>query len=84
MKFSPKREFNFSDIHVQEVLCEISKLNLSLWGQMHDIPAKPKDVVAPFLTLIFNASLRNGIFCDVLKIARVSPIPKSGNKKKTK
>ena len=52
---------------------------------MHDIPAKllkdSKDVVAPFLTLIFNASLRNGSFCDVLKIARVSPIRKSGNKK---
>ena len=51
----------------------------------HDnIPAKlvkdSKDVVAPFLKLIFNASLSNGIFPDDFKIARVSPIYKSGNK----
>jgi hypothetical protein len=30
-----------------------------------------KYVVAPFLTLIFNASLSNGIFPDDFKIARV-------------
>ena len=37
-------------------------------------------VVAPSLTLIFNASLSNGIFPHDFKIARVSPIHKSGNK----
>ena len=50
-----------------------------------NIPVKlikdSKDVVAPFLILIFNASLSNGIFPDDFKIARVSPIYKSGDRK---
>ena len=84
MKFSAQKEFNFSDIHIQEVLNEISKLNTSKSVGPDNIPAKlikdSKDVVAPFLTLLFNASLSNGIFPDDFKIARVSPIHKSGNK----
>ena len=63
MKSSSKKEFNFSDIHVQEILYEISRLNASKSVGPDDIPAKLfKYVVAPFLTLIFNASLKSGIF----------------------
>ena len=52
----------------------------------HDnIPVKllkdASDVVAPFLVKIFN-SLRHGIFPDELKTARITPIHKSGDKKK--
>ena len=50
MESSPKKEFNFSDIHVQEVLYEISKLSTSKSVGPDDIPAKllkdSKDVVA--------------------------------------
>jgi hypothetical protein len=85
MKFSAQKEFNFSDIHIQEVLNKISKLNTSKSVGPDNIPAKlvkdSKDVVAPFLTLIFNASLSNGIFPDDFKIARVSPIHKLETKK---
>jgi hypothetical protein len=85
MKFSAKEQFNFRDIHIQEVLREISNLNTSKSAGSDNIPAKlikdAKDVVAPFLTIIFNASLKSGIFPDDFKIARVSPIYKSGNKK---
>ena len=52
MKFSAQKEFNFSDIHIQEVLNEISKLNISKWVGPDNIPAKlvkdSKDIVAPF------------------------------------
>ena len=85
MVSSPKKEFNVSDIHVQEVLYEFNKLNTSKSVGPDDIPAKLlqdlKDVVASFLTLIFNVFLKSGIFPDDLKIASVSPIHKSGNKK---
>ena len=85
MKFSAKEQFNFRDIHIQEVLREISNLNTSKSAGSDNIPAKlikdAKDVVAPFLTIIFNASLKSGIFPDDFKIAKVSPIYKSGNKK---
>jgi hypothetical protein len=39
------------------------------------------DAVAPFLVLIFDISLKHGIFPDDLKTARISPIHKSGDKK---
>jgi hypothetical protein len=62
-KFSAQKEFNFSDIHILEVLNEISKLNTSKSVGPDNIPAKlvkdSKDVVAPFLTLLFNASLKD-------------------------
>ena len=52
MKFSAQTEFNFSDIHIQEVLNEISKLNTSKSVGPDNIPAKlvkdSKDVVALF------------------------------------
>ena len=54
-------------------------------GPDTDIPVKlikdSKYVVAPFLTLIFIASLSNGIFPDDFKITRVSLIYKSGDRK---
>jgi hypothetical protein len=34
MNFSAQKKFNFSDIHIQVVLYEISKLNTSLWDQI--------------------------------------------------
>ena len=53
--------------------------------QSFNNPAKllkdASDVVAPFLVEIFNSSLRNGIFPDELKIARITPIHKFGDKK---
>ncbi len=53
MKFSAKEQFNFRDIHIQEVLREISNLNTSKSAGSDNIPAKlikdAKDVVAPFL-----------------------------------
>lgn len=38
-------------------------------------------VVSESLDAIFNASLQSGIFPDELKLAKVSPVLKSGDKK---
>ena len=85
MKFTAQNQFIFKSIHVQDVVNEIGKLNVSKSTGTDNIPAKllrdSKDVVAPFLALIFNTSLNNCIFPDDLKTARISPIYKSGNKK---
>ena len=85
MKFTAQNQFIFKSIHVQDVVNEIGKLNVSKSTGPDNIPAKllrdSKDVVAPFLALIFNTSLNNCIFPDDLKTARISPIYKSGNKK---
>ena len=37
-------------------------------------------IIAPLLTTLFNNCLRSGIFPDELKIARVIPLYKSGDK----
>jgi hypothetical protein len=88
MDFSAQKKFNFSDIHIQEILYEISKLNTSksVGVGPDNIPVKlikdSKDVVAPFLTLIFNAFLSIGIFPDDFKIGKSkSNLYKSGDRK---
>ena len=52
MDFSAQKKSNFSDIHIQEILYEISNLNTSKSGGPDNIPIKlikdSKDVVAPF------------------------------------
>ena len=40
-----------------------------------------KEVVSPLLAHIFNVSINNGIFPNKLKVARVLPIYKEGDKK---
>ena len=39
------------------------------------------DLIAKLLTMIFNSSLMNGVFPDIWKIARITPIFKSDAKK---
>jgi hypothetical protein len=80
MDFSAQKKFNFSDIHIQEILYEISKLNISksVGVGPDNIPVKlikdSKDVVAPFLTI--------GIFPDDFKIGKIkSNLYKSGDRK---
>ena len=51
---------------------------------IHNIPNKIlKDscqVIAPFLTDIFNFSITSNIFPDDLKVGKVSPVHKSGDR----
>ena len=65
---------------------ELDKLNSSKSTGPDNIPVKllkdSKETVTPFLAYIFNTSLCSGIFPDNLKMAKVSPIYKEGDKKK--
>jgi hypothetical protein len=77
--------FEFATVDSTIVLNELEKLNSSKSTGPDNIPVKllkdSKETVAPFLAYIFNTSLCSGIFPDNLKVARVSPIYKEGNKK---
>ena len=51
---------------------------------IHNIPSKilkgSCQVIAPFLTDIFNFSVTSNIFLDDLKVGRASPVHKSGDR----
>ena len=86
MKFKAHQNFNFRNINLHKVLKELEKLKTSKSTGHDNIQVKllkdASDVVAPFLVKIFNSSLRHGIFPNELKTARITPIHKSGDKKK--
>ncbi|CAB4037744.1 Hypothetical predicted protein, partial [Paramuricea clavata] len=77
--------FEFATVDSTIVLNELEKLNSSKSTGPDNIPVKllkdSKETIAPFLAYIFNTSLCSGIFPDNLKVARVSPIYKEGDKK---
>ena len=77
--------FNFSNITDDAVLREILKLksNKGVVGPDNISPKLIKDsveVIAPYLSYIFNLSLSEGKFPDDWKSARVCPIFKSGKR----
>ena len=77
-------EFHFAVINNDTILKKISKIKPNKALGLDKIPGKLlKDtaaVVTPFLNLIFNLSLAEGIFPSDWKNAKVSPIYKSGNR----
>ena len=77
-------KFEFTSITVEEVLSELKNLNGNKSSGPDNISPKfLKDscyIIAPILTIIFNQSLKTGIFSDDWALARVSPIFKSGIK----
>ena len=76
--------FVFHKVTTFQVEKAMKKLIKSKATGIHNIPNKVlKDscqVVAPFLTDIFNFSFTSNIFPDDLKIGKVSPVHKSGDK----
>lgn len=77
-------EFHIAVINNDTILNKLSKIKSNKALGLDKISGKLlKDtaiVVAPFLNLIFNSSLAEGIFSSDWKNARVSPIQKSGNR----
>jgi hypothetical protein len=77
-------KFEFKSITVEEVLSELKNLKGNKSSGPDNISPKfLKDscyIIAPILTIIFNQSLKTGIFPDDWALARVSPIFKSGIK----
>lgn len=78
--------FNFSDINVSSVALRLQNLKASKATGLDNIPAKVlkviSHIIAPSLTAIFSLSLNMGIYVDEWKLARLSPIYKSEDRRK--
>ena len=76
--------FFLHPIRVQEVINHINELNPSKSGGRLGIPIKyiklSVNVIAPILTNFYNHCITTGCFPDILKIAEVIPLYKSGPK----
>ncbi len=72
----------FKEVSETEILRFLSNLTISKASGLDQISAKVLKIaapsIAPSLTLIFNQSIRTGIFPSDWKVARVTPIYKSG------
>ena len=69
------------DCNEQEILGIINDLQN---GKASDIPIVTikvaRTVISPYLTALYNSCFASGIFPKVLKISKISPIHKKGNK----
>ena len=78
------QSFFLRPIGVQEVINHINELNTSKSGGSLGIPIKyiklSVNVIAPILTNFYNHCITTGCFPDILKIAEVIPLYKSGSK----
>ena len=76
--------FEFKPLSTNDVTTALNKLKVSKSSGPDKMSTKilkdANEVCVPYLTYIFNCSLNSGIFPDEWKIARVSPIYKSGDK----
>ena len=78
--FHHRQTFNFHYVSVNEVKKELMKLFSTKMTRKGDIPAKiSKDSLSVYtkeLTTIINNCLKDGLFPNELKLARVSPVSK--------
>ena len=81
---TPSEKFTFSKISTEQVKQVVRKLVNNKATGVHDIPNRvlkdSVDVIAPFLTEIFNCSLLSKMFPDDLKTGKVAPVFKSGDR----
>ena len=81
---TPNEKFKFSNISTEEVKQVIRKLVNNKSTGVHDIPNRvlkdSVDIIAPFLTEIFNCSLLSKMFPDDLKTGKVVSVFKSGDR----
>ena len=81
LKNRNERSAVFDDIETSEIIQIIKDLNPN---KSSDISPRILNlfihIIAPLLTILFNNCLRSGIFPNELKIARVIPLYKSGDK----
>ena len=79
-----KAKFSFKPISVPQVIRIIKKLLNSKATGIHGIPNKTlketADIIGPSLTDIFNFSVLTKVFPDDLKIGKVAPVYKSGDR----
>ena len=81
---TPNEKFKFSKISTEQVKQVIRMLVSNKATGVRDIPNRvlqnSVDVIAPFLTEIFNCSLLSKMFPDGLKTGKVAPVFKSGDR----
>ena len=79
--------FHFRTISVNSVALRLSKLLASKSTGMDNILVKvlkiTANIIAPSLTYIFNISLQSGIYVDDCKLAKIIPIYKPEDRKKS-
>ena len=82
---SEQKDMKFKTVSSMHIVSEIKKLRIGKAAGPDNIPITVVrdvgDLVAKPLAMIFNSSLENCIFPDSWKLARVTPIFKSGVKK---
>lgn len=75
--------FNFSLVDPVKVIKTFKSLNLKktedLWGTSVKVIYHIIDVIAPYLALIYNNCIAEGIFPDLMKYSKVIPLFKSGD-----
>ena len=83
-KLMSRDKFVIPPFNIHDLLTELNHLNVNKSAWSDNIGPKILKLCAPFivssLTYIFNRILDSGIFPDVLKNAKVSPIFKSGER----
>ena len=76
------QSFNLCETSAPEIFYQMGKINPKKSTGSDDLPGKFINISAPFvadtLSKLFNLSIRNGEYPDVLKIAKVIPIYKKG------
>ncbi|KAJ8736617.1 hypothetical protein PYW08_007273 [Mythimna loreyi] len=80
-------EFNFKHINPITVIKAFKqikiKLTEDLWGMSFKVCTSIIETIAPYLALIFNLCVDQGIFPDLMKFSKVIPLFKSGDSKDT-
>ena len=86
-KFIPETStvYTFKTTEPSEVLIAINKLAATKASGIDKLPTKILKIAAPIisesLAAIFNVSLKNGTFPNDLKVVKVSPVFKTGDRK---
>ncbi len=76
--------FSFAKVSVNQITKMLEELQVSKSTGLDDIPARflrdAADIIAPTVTFIVNLSLETGIFPSDMKIAKIIPLFKKGNR----
>ena len=78
--FTYSESFNFTQVSVKEVSCQLEKLNPGKSSPVGSIPAKVikenSDIFAPVVQNHFNANISQNVFPEVLKAGDIIPLYK--------
>ena len=77
-------DFSFKETNISEVMTIVLQLDVTKSSGPSDIPLNilrlAAHIIVPQLVKVFNCSFEKGIFPDLMKLAKVIPIFKTGSK----